>query len=161
MRHKHNKPVAQNKGFTLVELMIVVAIVGIIAAIAYPSYQSMMVSSYRGAAQADLMALAAAMERHKAANFTYEGAASGGGNTGAPAIFQSHSPAAEPASEKRYDLIIEQVSANGISYRVRATPVSGGPQAADGSLFVFSDGRKAWDKDNSGSISTSEYCWGC
>ena len=43
--------------------MITVAIIGIIASIAYPSYQGFAVSTNRGAAQADLMSLAAAMER--------------------------------------------------------------------------------------------------
>ncbi len=54
------------KGFTLIELMISVAIIGIITSIAYPSYQGFIVSTNRSAAQADLMSLAAAMERHKA-----------------------------------------------------------------------------------------------
>ncbi|MBT0585786.1 type IV pilin protein [Alteromonas oceanisediminis] len=148
-------------GFTLIELMIVVAIVGIITAIAYPSYQGMIKSSHRSTAQADLMAFAAAMERHKAANFTYEGAAQGGGDTGKPAIFQSHSPASEPAVNKRYDLTIDVVSANGVSYRLKASPASGTEQVGDGNLFVFSDGRKAWDKDGSGSLSSAEYCWNC
>ena len=150
-----------NTGFTLIELMIVVAIVGIISAIAYPSYQSMIKNSNRSAAQADLMAFAAAMERHKAANFTYQGAASGGGNTGTPAFFSAHSPASEPVADKRYDLSIDMVSANGISYRIKAQPVNGTVQADDGALFVFSDGRKAWDKDKNGSLSSTEYCWGC
>lgn len=157
-RMQSGKPVT---GFTLIELMIVVAIVGIITAIAYPSYQGMLTSSNRGTAQADLMAFAAAMERHKAANFTYQGAGNGGANTGAPAVFQTHSPAAEPAANKRYDLTIDMVSANGVSYRLKATPVAGTEQAGDGSLFVFSDGRKAWDQDSSGNLSASEYCWNC
>lgn len=148
-------------GFTLVELMIVVAIVGIITAIAYPSYQGMLKTSNRGTAQADLMAFAAAMERHKAANYTYEGAATGGANTGSPAIFAAHSPAGEAAADKRYDLTIDTVAANGISFRVKATPASGTDQAGDGALFVFSDGRKAWDKNNDGNISAAEYCWSC
>jgi len=152
---------ANHQGFTLIELMIVVAIVGIITAIAYPSYQGVIKGSNRSTAQADLMAFAASMERHKAANFTYEGAAAGGGNTGKPAIFQTHSPSSEPAANKRYDLTIDTVSANGVSYRIKAQPVSGTEQSGDGNLFVFSDGRKAWDKDSSGSLSSSEYCWGC
>ncbi|MCW8107367.1 prepilin-type N-terminal cleavage/methylation domain-containing protein [Alteromonas ponticola] len=146
-------------GFTLIELMIVVAIVGIIAAIAYPSYQSVMAGSYRSAAQADLMSFAAAMERHHSGTFSYEGGASGGANTGAPAVFASHSPASEPASNKRYNLTIEQ--ATGIAFQLKATPVTGSAVETDGALFYFSDGRKAWDKDNNGTIGAAEYCWSC
>ena len=90
------------KGFTLVELMIVVAIVGIIVAVAYPSYQNTVSSSYRSTAQADLLGLAGVMERHYGANFTYQGAATGGGNTGSPEAFAAHSPAAEPSADRRY-----------------------------------------------------------
>ena len=60
-----------SQGFTLVELMIVVAIVGILSMLAYPSYQGFIKGSNRSAAQADLMSLAAAMERHKAASYRY------------------------------------------------------------------------------------------
>ncbi|MCC2614658.1 prepilin-type N-terminal cleavage/methylation domain-containing protein [Aestuariibacter halophilus] len=148
-------------GFSLIELMIVVAIVGIIVTVAYPSYQGFVVSSNRSVAQADLMALASALERHKAANFTYQGAAAGGADTGTPAIFQGHSPAAEPAANKLYDLTIESVSATGSSYRIMAAPVSGKPNADDGKIYYYSDGRKAWDKDGSGGLAASEFCWGC
>lgn len=149
------------QGFTLIELMIVVAIVGILTSIAYPSYQGYLVSSNRSAAQADLMALAAALERHNIANFSYEGAGDGGGNTGAPSIFHAHSPSSEPAANKKYDLTIDAVAAGGVSYVIKATPVSGSAQADDGNLFMFSDGRKAWDKDGNGAIAATEYCWSC
>ncbi|MDL0433418.1 type IV pilin protein [Marinobacter sp. TBZ242] len=51
------------KGFSLIELMIVVAIVGIIAAIAYPSYRDSVVRSQRADATTTVARLAAAQER--------------------------------------------------------------------------------------------------
>lgn len=59
------------KGFTLIELMIVVAIVGILAAIAYPSYQSHVEKTRRNLAEADLLELAQWMERRYATGFDY------------------------------------------------------------------------------------------
>lgn len=52
-----------NKGFTLIELMIVVAILGIIAAIAYPSYQDSVMRSQRADALTTLSRLASEQER--------------------------------------------------------------------------------------------------
>lgn len=148
-------------GFSLLELMISVVIVGILTSIAIPTYNGFLVSSARSAAQSDLMALAAAMERHKAANFTYQGAATSGNDTGAPAIFHQHSPSSEPVASKRYDLTILTVSANGTSFSLRADPVASSSQNGDGSLYYYSDGRKAWDSNNNGSVGSNEYCWQC
>ena len=152
---------SKSLGFTLVEVMIAVVIVGIIAAVGYPSYQSMMVSANRSTAQADLMGFASAMERHYAITLSYNGAATGSGNTGSPEVFTAYSPSTEPASKKKYTLTIHAVSADGNSYELRAVPVSGSTQVGDGTLYIFSDGRKAWDQNSDGSIGSSEYCWSC
>lgn len=152
---------SKQNGFTLVELMIVVGIVGIIATIAYPSYQNMINNTSRSTAQGDLMSLATALERHNVSNFSYNGAAAGATNTGSPAIYASYSPATESAANKKYDLTIDSVAANGLSYVIKANPVSGSSTEGTGALFLFSDGRKAWDKDADGNLSANEYCWSC
>jgi type IV pilus assembly protein PilE len=62
------------RGFTLIELMIVIAIVGILTAIAVASYDFAVVKSRRGAAQGCLMEAAQYMERYYTTKFTYKDA---------------------------------------------------------------------------------------
>lgn len=154
-----NNPVSRTAGFTLIELMVTVAIVAIVAAVAYPSYQGVMKRSYRSNAQADLMAFAASMERHYSGTFSYTGAAVAAADTGSPAVFASYSPASEQQANKRYDLTIEE--ANNTRFIIKATPVSGSAQAGDGALYYYSDGRKAWDVNGSGTVDAAEFCWAC
>jgi type IV pilus assembly protein PilE len=60
-------------GFSLVELMVVVAIAAIIASIAYPAYQGQMQKTRRADAKAALMDAAAKMERHYTQFGNYSG----------------------------------------------------------------------------------------
>jgi type IV pilus assembly protein PilE len=67
----------RSKGYSLIELMIVVAIVGIISAIAFPAYQGYMSDTYKGQAVTDLKVCALALERYYSDGFTYVGASIG------------------------------------------------------------------------------------
>ncbi|MDV0439437.1 type IV pilin protein [Xanthomonas sacchari] len=66
-------PARRQRGFTLIELMIVVAIVGVLAGIAFASYQSYVVKSRRSAASVCLQQGAQLIERYYTANMTYVG----------------------------------------------------------------------------------------
>lgn len=66
------------KGFTLIELMIVVAIVGILGAIAYPSYQDSVRKGRRAEARAALAELLQQQERYMTQNNTYYAIATAG-----------------------------------------------------------------------------------
>jgi type IV pilus assembly protein PilE len=62
------------KGYTLIELMVVLAIIGVISAIAYPSYQGYTCDTFVGQAVADMKVCTLGMERHFSNGFTYTGA---------------------------------------------------------------------------------------
>ena len=105
-------------GFTLIELMVTVAVVAIIAAIAVPSYQGYISDSYRNQAAVDAKVCALALERFYSEGFTY---------VGGDSECDANSPTNGTA---QYTL---SVSASVSSYTITATPVSGG-SCADASV---------------------------
>lgn len=141
---------ASHVGFSLIELMIVVAIIGILAAIAYPGYQAYIRDARRADAKAALMDLALAMERYYSENHSYAGA----GEAHVPTIYGTQVPVG--GGEPYYKLRIHRADAN--SYVLRAIPINA--QAGDGFLQFDSMGRRGWDHDNDGVIAVpAETCW--
>ncbi|PJK11293.1 pilus assembly protein PilE [Lysobacteraceae bacterium NML120232] len=65
----------QQTGFTLIELMVVVAIIAILAGIALPSYDRYLVKSRRAAGSACLLEMAQFAERYHTTNMSYAGMA--------------------------------------------------------------------------------------
>lgn len=135
--YSHRNKRARSKGFTLIELMIVIAILGILAAIAIPSYQDSVRRAKRADAQGALMGLANAMERHFTANNTFLGA--GSPDTGAPTIFSTQVPV--DGGTAYYNLTISAATAS--SYTLTATAT--GSQAGDGNFTLSNTGAKTWN----------------
>jgi type IV pilus assembly protein PilE len=80
-------------GFTLIELMIVVVIIGILAVISYPSYQSHLIETRRSDARSSLLDISARLERFMISNNSYTTVVSGatglnlGSNTSAEGYY--------------------------------------------------------------------------
>jgi type IV pilus assembly protein PilE len=124
-------------GFTLIEVMIVVVIIGVLASIAYPSYRDHVAKSNRAAAQSYMMSLAAKQEQIMLDLRGYVAAANHTVLANAPIRL------AVPAEVSRhYTVTVDNVNntATPPTFRVNATPT--GAQASDGTLQLTSTGTK-------------------
>lgn len=126
----------KSQGFTLIELMIVVAIVGILAAIAMPNYQRHVIRASREAAQTELMQMAAVQERIYLNSSTYTAAAITAAYTGQSA---GGLGVTGTSLDRKYNY---GCVCNAQDFVITATPVAGTPQAADGNLSISSTGQR-------------------
>ena len=140
---RRHAPTARPTGFTLIEVMIVVAIVAILAAIALPSYNEYIRRGHRAEARAGLLQAAQWMERASTATGTYPLAAA------FPTGLQT-------VPSDRYDISI--ASADGRTFTLTATPK--GAQVGDkcGTYTLTHTGLRGANGVTSGAIVTE--CWG-
>lgn len=134
-------PLRKASGFTLIELMIAIAIIGILATIALPSYNSYVQRSNRVDAQTALLELAQALERSFTLNNTYCTSVTAGSCT-----ISLDSTVTSRVSARYTISNPTQASgtATATSYVLRAVPVAGSAQASDrcGTLELTSTGSR-------------------
>ncbi len=117
-------------GFTLIEVMIVVGIIGILASIAIPSYQESVRKSRRSDAQAALVNLENFMERIFTENGTYNVDLDGdGANINNDEADEFPFVVSPQTGTVFYNLSLTAVGAT--TFTLQAVPVAGGSQAAD------------------------------
>ncbi len=121
-----------SKGFTLIELMVVVAIIGVISAIAYPSYQGYIKDSYQARAVADLKVCALALDRYYSNGFTYVGA-------DGDLVCNLVSPSDASGDSVQYDISYTTLTAT--NYVIKATPASG--TCGGGCIQLTADGTQS------------------
>ena len=141
---------AGNKGFTLIELVIVVAVVGILAAIAYPSYQQSVYKSRRSDAMAALQGIQLLQEKWRSSNSTYQATVG--------TLYDSASTAATvDSAEAFYQTSIKAGTANGTEYVALAAPQ--GVQAGDSNCDTFAIDVDGPAYDHGGVNYADANCW--
>lgn len=139
MKHQH-------QGFTLIELMIVVAIVGILSAIAYPSYAEYVRRGHRADARAGLLQTQQWLERAATAQGVYP--------TTLPATLTWSGD-----STKRYTIGFQAGNTNA-AFTLTATPK--GAQVGDkcGTYTLSHTGLRGANGKTSGQAGYDPDCWG-
>ena len=141
----------KSSGFTLIELIIAVAIVGILAAIAYPSYQESVRKSRRAEGRAVLMELAQFMERNYTVANRYDLDRAGN----AVALPFDESPANAAAGDRDYVVTLTSLATS--TFQLNAAPDNGQTGDKCGTLTLTQAGVRGVTGADAGV--TAGDCW--
>ena len=139
-------------GFTLIELMIVVVVIAVLSAIAYPSYKAQLVRGARSSGQQFLLDIAQRQEQFLLDQRQYASAlGSGGLNSSVPS---------EVSDRYQTPVFTVPAGATPPTYTIALAPKAGGLLASDGTLIINSTGQRWRDMNGNGTYeSASDKTW--
>ena len=123
-------------GFTLIELMIVVAILSVLAAIAYPSYQQYMKRGKRVDAQTEMLKVAQNLQSYYTINHNYTAA-----------TLDNNTTTKNFPSNSNNDYMLVLVPGDQ-TWTLTATPEPSGTMKSTGDLTLDSTGKQCWEKSS-------------
>ncbi|ENV38059.1 MULTISPECIES: type IV pilin protein [Acinetobacter] len=140
-------------GFSLIELMVVVAIMGIIAIVAYPSYLQYLQRTHRADVQAEMTNIAQIMESRRLANSSYLSTDTSRNN-----ILSIYGSTTSPKQGGAlYTLAFTSLTTS--SWVLTATPISSSSQRNNGIICLNDQGQKFWAKGASGCSLSNTSNW--
>jgi type IV pilus assembly protein PilE len=138
------------RGVTLIELMIVILVIGIMSAIAVPSYRKYMIRSQRSEAKIALLQLQTAQEKRYLQQNAYTSDVTGSVSANPPGLGLMN-----VSETQKYDIAVTAIGADGQSYTATATPKYGQADDSDCKNFTINE---RGVRGNSGTL-TAEKCW--
>ncbi|QIL72041.1 type IV pilin protein [Diaphorobacter sp. HDW4B] len=147
-------------GFTLIELMIVVAVIGILAAVAYPSYKEFVAKSRRAEAKTVLMSAQQWMERLYTESYRYDKNSVG---TATSSLYPAHLSQAPADGTKQYTVALVGSSLDRDTFMIEAVPSGAMTGDKCGTYQVDQYGRKTLKAGTYPSFASEkaalDYCW--
>ncbi len=134
------------QGFTLIELMVVVAILGILSSIAFPAYQEYVKKGRRADAMQALSRVMQEQERHRSNNATYAGDLATLGLTGT-------------SNDGYYNLALSGATGSGYTITATATGVQLSDTTCGTMGVVVAAGNITYTKGTDNASDTGKVCW--
>lgn len=146
---------ARQRGFTLIELVVTMAIVAILTAIAIPSYTAYIMRSNRSEARAQLLEIATWMERWRTERGRYDNPASAGNPPPMPPFPIAYTQSPPPPSAAKYNIVVATPTAVGYTITATATGMMTGDICT--TLTINETGLRGFTTGGGG---TQDICWG-
>ncbi|WIO73642.1 type IV pilin protein [Porticoccaceae bacterium LTM1] len=147
----------KQKGFTLVELMVVVAIAAIIAAVAIPSYFGQVLKAKRAIGKAELMEIAARQEQYFVNNKTYTDDLTDLGYPAADYYVTADGDASAAITDDTIYLLDATTANGGLEFTLKATPQKSQTKDTDCKTLGLDEQGLKYQTD--GATAATDTCW--